>query len=263
MTITEIAAFLGALAWIPQILQWGFNYFTKPQIRVTPERSAQIGYTTYGPIFNVRLSIDVNKKDTMLDYIGIQLCHENKSSYEFEWVGMNEIFSEVITTGDNSPGVNQIVQKDVFPIAIKINQLSLAERFFRFQEISFIQSNRIKSNAIFKEIASAKLLKKEGKNTDFIIKDMDEYLSYFREKFIWKAGKYTVKFILRSPEKFKFINSNFELVLTQMDIDSLHSNLDEMKLFKENVLKEIEDPSLPKSTINWIWVNPEIHKIYC
>lgn len=37
MTIIEIAAFLGALAWIPQILQWGFNYFTKPQIRVTPE----------------------------------------------------------------------------------------------------------------------------------------------------------------------------------------------------------------------------------
>ncbi len=51
---------------------------------------------------------------------------------------MNEIFSEVITTGGNPPGANQIVQKDVFPIAIKISSLSLTERFFRFQEIEKI-----------------------------------------------------------------------------------------------------------------------------
>jgi hypothetical protein len=66
MESTDIAAYLGALAWLPQL----------PVIRIIPDRTAQIGHTIFGPIFNLRLSIDVNKKDTIVDFIGVQLRHK-------------------------------------------------------------------------------------------------------------------------------------------------------------------------------------------
>src|SRR4051812_38525799 len=101
MSTTDILAYIGALAWIPQIIQWAIIFFTKPLIRIIPDRTAQIGYTLYGPIFNLRVSIGVTRKDTVVYFIGVQLKHNDGSSYNFEWVGMNEVFSEVIYSGNN------------------------------------------------------------------------------------------------------------------------------------------------------------------
>ena len=62
MNSTEVAAYLGAMAWIPQILKWGYRSIIKPVITITPEKSVSIGFTVLGPIFNLRLSINVDRK---------------------------------------------------------------------------------------------------------------------------------------------------------------------------------------------------------
>lgn len=259
MGTTEILASLGALAWIPQLAQWGYNYFTKPTIRIIPDKTAQIGYTTFGPIFNLRLSIDVCYKDTILDFIGLQLIHEDGSCYNFEWVGMNEIFSEVITTDGSSPVANQIVQKDVTPIAIKLSTLSLSEKFFRFQQKEFISENRIKSDSFYKSLSTAKKMKLEGKNIDYVWKKLEDYQSFFNEKFIWKAGKYTVKFKISSPAKFNFIQIKTEFTLDQNQIDTLKLNLANYKFVKEN-LENLLENNEERNKIEWAWVSPEIRK---
>lgn len=168
MTSVEIVAYIGALAWLPQIINWAHQYYSKPQIRIIPDRNAQLGYTSFGPIFNIRVSIDVAKKDALLDYIGIVLKHDSGSSFEFEWTGMNQMFSEVISIGDFTSDNKQIVQRDMNPIAIKLSLLSLTDAFIRFQETKFIQDNRIHNDQLTSEIESAKILRKEHKNTDFI-----------------------------------------------------------------------------------------------
>jgi hypothetical protein len=105
LSTTDIVAYLGAAAWFPQIFNWVYIYFTKPVLTITPDKFASIGHTTFGPIFNLRLSINVDKKDTLIDFIGIELCHQNGSKHNFEWMGMTEFFSEV----KNNKGENQIV----------------------------------------------------------------------------------------------------------------------------------------------------------
>lgn len=260
METTDIAAYLGALAWLPQLFRWGYSYITKPVIRIIPDRTAQIGHTIFGPIFNLRLSIDVNRKDTIVDFIGVQLRHKDGGTYDFEWMGMNEIFSEVISPGVKSPETNQIVQKDVFPIAIKISSLSLVERFFRFQERGFISENRIKRDDLLKANNLAKKMKQQGKNVDSFWIDMEKYLTFLREQFIWKAGKYTIKFIIRSPAKFDSVQENAEFELTQEDIDTLNLNFSVMDLIKKNVENELENNGQQLEEINWVWINPEIQK---
>ncbi|HAT3892528.1 hypothetical protein SC404_14265 [Legionella pneumophila serogroup 1] len=253
MTSTEVVAYLGALAWAPQLMQWGYNFYTKPCIRVIPDRAAQVGYTIFGPIFNLRLSIDVSKKDTIIDFIGVQLKHESGASYDFEWMGMNEVFSEVITTGVNSNGGNQIVQKDVSPIAIKVSSISLVEKFFRFQEKKYIYENRIKSNALIQSHNMAIKMKKEGKNVDFIWRELEDYMSFLREKFIWQPGKYTMSFELRSPIKFNYTQGKYEFELTQADVETLNLNFSEMESIKYNMENEIENKQETMKEINWVW----------
>jgi hypothetical protein len=85
MSSTEIAAYLGAMAWIPQILKWGYTAVIKPAITISPEKSVSIGFTVFGPIFNLRLSINVDRKDTLIDFIGVKLVHEDGASHSFEW----------------------------------------------------------------------------------------------------------------------------------------------------------------------------------
>ena len=70
ISATDIVAYLGAAAWIPQIVKWLYNLYTRPIITITPEKSASVGYTMFGPIFNLRLSINVDKKGILSNSTG-------------------------------------------------------------------------------------------------------------------------------------------------------------------------------------------------
>jgi len=82
--------------------------------------------------------LNVDRKDTLIDFVGVELVHEDGSAHCFEWAGMSEFFSEV----KNNKGESNIVQRDIVPISIKLSTLSIVERFFRFQETSFIEENK-------------------------------------------------------------------------------------------------------------------------
>lgn len=230
---TDIVAYLGALAWAPQILKFGYSTIAKPKITITPEKNVSMGFTVLGPIFNLRLSINVDRKDTLIDYVGVKLEHEDGSAHNFEWAGMSEFFSEV----KNNKGESNIVQRDIVPISIKLSTLSIVERFFRFQESSFIEKNK---SELDKLMEHNQLLKKTSSNypEEFLkSKEFIEYLSFFKEHFWWKVGTYTVSFYVRSPMKVTMVTEVYEFRLTQNEIDSLESNLKEIKNPIENIIK--------------------------
>jgi hypothetical protein len=76
-------------------LKLGYKTLTKPVVTITPEKNVSIGFTVFGPIFNLRLSINVDRKDTLVDFIGVKVVHESGAAHCFEWAGMSEFFSEV------------------------------------------------------------------------------------------------------------------------------------------------------------------------
>lgn len=58
----EIAAYIGAAAWAPQIGSWMYGWLVKPRVQILPERMVEVGFTTLGPIFNIRLALSASKK---------------------------------------------------------------------------------------------------------------------------------------------------------------------------------------------------------
>jgi hypothetical protein len=178
--LTSIASFIGAAAWLPQIFTWIYRISTKPLITITPDKFVEVGYTAYGPILNVRLSINVEKKDALLNNICLILRHEDGAEYQFEWVGMTEVLSEI----KNNRGENQIVQQNSVPIQIKLSTLYLCEKFFNFHESRFLINKHSELNKL---TAHWQYLKKHDEtyyDKFFMSKKFENYLKFMREKFL-------------------------------------------------------------------------------
>ncbi|HQU09324.1 MAG TPA: hypothetical protein PLV25_05120, partial [Opitutales bacterium] len=103
----EIAAYIGAAAWLPQILAWIYRAVVKPKLRVVPNQMAEVGFTSFGPIFNVRIAFFVENRDLIIDGIDLVVRHEGGEERMFRWAGLGETFSEITDAAGNK----QIVSK--------------------------------------------------------------------------------------------------------------------------------------------------------
>lgn len=258
MNATEIAAYLGASAWVPQILGWLYKLFTRPLITITPDKSVQIGYTTFGPIFNLRLSINADRKDALIDFMAIELRHEDGSAHNFEWAGMYELFSEV----RSNKGESQTIHRDTTPITIKLSTLSPIINFFRFRETKFVESSNSVLDKLAEQLTYMQKADPDKFHEGFLqSKPVSDYLKFMRESFWWKAGNYTVTFNVRSPSKIKLISHSFQFHLSQDNIDSINNNVDEIKNALHYAINKPINPNLPSPTDPWIWLNPILKRV--
>lgn len=62
MSTGDIVAYIGAAAWLPHILHLVYRFITKPKLKVYFNNVAEISHTSYGPIFNIRMSLLSEKK---------------------------------------------------------------------------------------------------------------------------------------------------------------------------------------------------------
>ncbi|NIW14974.1 MAG: hypothetical protein GWN31_13825, partial [Candidatus Thorarchaeota archaeon] len=76
MSPAEIAAYIGAGAWLPHIASWIHRQFSVPVVKIIPDAQIELGYSSYGPIFNLNLALSTTRKDILIDKIGVNLRHE-------------------------------------------------------------------------------------------------------------------------------------------------------------------------------------------
>jgi hypothetical protein len=197
VTSTVIAAWLGAAAWLPPIIFLIYRSVIKPKVTIVPGKRVEIGYTTYGPIFNLRLAVSAARKEAIIDYVGASIQHEDRSSYEFEWEGMQETFSQI----KNQSGIIQSVERDYSPIALFLNRFGVIERFFRFQVSSFLFKAEELARSVRDHTEYLKKTKPDYHKELLDSRQVHDVLEYFNQYFFWKTGRYTVTFSIKSPGK--------------------------------------------------------------
>jgi hypothetical protein len=108
LTPAEIAAFIGAAAWLPQIGQWTYGWVAKPALRVSSGTKVELGYQIgYGPIVNMTLAISTSRKDAIIEKMVVEAKHEKGDTHTFTWVALNENFSDSEPAGETSASKNQ------------------------------------------------------------------------------------------------------------------------------------------------------------
>lgn len=254
MSPEEIAAYIGAAAWLPQIAAWVYRSSIMPKLRVIPNQFAEVGFTTLGPIFNVRMAFVVENRDLVIDGLNLTLRHEDGESRMLKWAGLGETFSEIT----DSAGNKQIVSKDQSPIAIKVIVQALLEKFVRFQEQRFHEADSITTRKLVAHFNFLKQKKPDGFVADVLASR--EYFSVVegRQKwFAWRPGRYDLTLHPTSPQKFKLIEPTFTFQLTAEDVEHLRRNLTVIETEIRNVVSSnlADHKPLP---VHWQWANVTI-----
>lgn len=257
MTPAEVAAYIGALAWLPQIFTWIYRAVVKPSIIIVPESYAEVGFTTYGPIFNLRLALTSDRKPAIIEAIELDLRHELGDTRTFRWAGMSETFSEV---RDERGNPQQTITRDQTPIALRLGTESLVEKFVRFQQPHYHEADR----PLFSKLVAFFNHLRRINDPDYVQKslasqELHDVVERRRSSFWWKQGRYDVTIRLRSPKPFGLPRSRFQFSMTQADIVKLEQNIDAVRFDLEQAIKS----NLPDHKIvplTWNWAGVEIIK---
>lgn len=255
-TPAEVAAYVGAAAWLPQIISFIYRAAIKPKVTIVPEKKVEIGYTSFGPIFNLRLAVSAARKDTIIDHVGVVIKHEGGSVHEFGWEGMKETFSEIKDLSGNT----QFVERDYSPIALVLNRLGVIERFFRFQAPSF----HAKLKSLLRTATDHQVYLKSTKSDyhDDLLnsKQLHDVMGFYREYFFWKAGHYTVEFSVKSPSKVELTKSSFAFELKSYEVEDLMKNMPVIKMETKNLIYKGTEGFEPEP-VNWQWVSTSLERV--
>jgi hypothetical protein len=202
------------------------------------------------------MAFSAEKKDLVIDGFELKLRHEDGDTRTLRWAGLAETFSEIT---DNA-GNRQVVGRDQVPIAMKVGTESLIEKFVRFQEPRYHETDR---PAISSLIAHFNFLKRTSPG-DYVPRTISskEFFSLVdtrQKSFWWKPGRYQITLSLTSPRRFKLMRSSFYFDLTTVDIDRLKENLSVLESELRNGISS-NLPAFKAEPINWNWANVDVHK---
>jgi hypothetical protein len=249
MTAAKFAAYLGAAAWIPQLARLLYWRFVRPVVSIVPEQSAEIGFTVYGPIFNIRMAFSVDRKSTVIDGFNLVLRHADGETRTLRWAGMSETFSEITDQAGN----RQTVSRDQSPVALKLGTEALTEKFVRFQEPRYHETVQL---ALSKLVSHFEFLKKRG--GDFVTatlasKEFHELLEARQNSFWWRAGRYDMNVRLSSLKPISITKADYSFELTSSQINQLQENVEKLKTQLENTIRS-NLPDFQMVPLNWTWV---------
>jgi len=243
-------AVFGAFAWTPHLIGLLRYWFVKSKVRIITQREVEIGFTTYGPILNLRLAFSVENKSIVISDLKIRLTHESGEERIFEWQGITQHMGKMTLPDAQA----MPFEKEQSVLAIKLNQTEIEERFVKFQEPTYLAAQR---KYIAGAVKKMSYLKSEGKyDAELFLREseMTELYSFNKHAFPWKSGIYKVAIEMQSPESYNLVDNIREFILTPLDIEKLEKN----KNFLEQDYKRMLFGNDEK--IVWQWCNPDLVK---
>jgi len=256
VSFTDLAAVVGALAWIPPIFVAVRAWVTRPQVRVITQPAPEIGFTTFGPILNLRIALTVTHKDIVITGIRLQVTHESGEESVFSWRGIVQRMGTM-----NYPQVGAVpFEKESSVLAMKISQKDVEERFIRFQNLEYLEQKAALDGTSRKRLAY--LRKSETFDGPSFLKsqEMTDLYYFIKQAFSWKPGGYRVKVLLESPDAFTVLDDEYAFTLLPLQVQDLSDNLDHIEqFFAYEVLLPKEGEQ--RAPIAWSWVYPDMQKI--
>lgn len=249
MKFIDIIAILGALAWLPQIISWAYNWIKKPKLSVYHDGEAEIGYIKNGNAFNLRFSFLARDKHALIDDIELVLTDKDGAHHTLKWMWYSETFYEL-----QGPAGNSIMAKQQNAIAINAFKDVLIEKFIGFQSISFIEARKQLAYRLTTFVEN----QKNNGDVDFdAVKRSYEYnelIRLYKKSLFWKAGEYSAIARIHIADTNETIEHSFKFRLSDLEIDTLNKN----KELTKSVIEHEFINTNQQLTGSWLWVKPTI-----
>ena len=255
MSFIDVAAIIGALAWIPPIFVAFRAWITKPTIRVFTQPSPEIGFTTSGPIVHVRLAFTVSHKDIVITAIRLSVTHESGEQAFFSWRGIVQRMGTM-----NYPEIGAVpFEKESGVLAMKVSMKDIEERFIRFQSLDYLQAKDDLDVIALKKLAYLRQSQLFDAPAFLKSSEMNDVYSYIRQSFSCKPGGYRLQVLLESPDAFTVLDDEYTFTLSPLQVGNLSDNLAQVEQdFANQVMPR--KPDEPLVQIVWNWMYPEMRK---
>lgn len=253
ISFIDLAAILGAAAWIPQLSK----LLVKPRLRFMPAPTVEIGYSYFGPIVNPTFSISSSRKDALVERLELLITHDSGAQCLFVW----QFTSEIPFQTESSSGEIQILKKEQTATALKIPQQILIDKKIGFQTPSFLRERvEIETKLQEKEEHLRKIALPNLPNSLFAEKEWTDIERFIKNNFFWRQGKYTIELRAYEGSRKSPYKDFFSFELSQVQIQILERNIDITIKSITNMykLKYFPTQQLPKMT--WNWVSPAIKR---
>lgn len=259
MTPADLAAYIGAAAWLPQIASWLYKSFAKPVLTTIPDARAEIGYTTLGPILNIRLAFAAEREDIIINDLRLDLTHEDGEKRTLRWVGIQEELGET----RDALGVKQgaLIKQQERPIALKIGTVALIERYVRFQEPRYHEADVARMKALVEHFD---FLKAQG--GDFVpavlrSRELHTVIETRSNHFWWKPGRYQVTFQpISSNGAVRIKNQNYSFVLGRPGAERLRKNIPTLRTELEQTVNS-NLPDFKPTELVWEWAYEDLTRL--
>lgn len=248
----EWVAIVGAAAWIPQVLGWVVRKLAVPSLRLVPSNAPEIGYTSFGPIFNLTCAISAEKKDAIIERITCTLKHERGQTLSLRWTTLNETFSQV--TGPQ--GMSE-VSKSQSAIALKVGTLVLAEKRIGFNDLMFQQEVQKSASVVFEKLVFLRTNgTAEPERVTLASREFADLIALWDRHFPWQEGRYTAHTVINVVGVKKATVRVLHFTLSRSEIRSLRGNLAEIGRFQTDLIRTPAQPP----TYAWNWVYPSFEE---
>jgi len=252
----QIAAFVGAAAWLPQLFRWGYGYFSRPKVVLIPNSTVEIGYTAFGPIFNIKLALSGALRDVLLEEFTVEIKHENGETRTLHWRGTQEVLNQI----RDASGIRETVEREGSAIAVKVTPDMLVDRVFRMQDTRFQEQYRTLLEDLSSQVSFQKS-QGDGARARVEASDvLDKCIRYYRANFSWRPGRYQARFHCKSiNEPIRLETSDCNFLLSQADVDVIRENTN---LLRDHFLwVHFRNETIPpQPEIQFAWIYPQISR---
>jgi hypothetical protein len=212
MSPADLAAYIGAAAWLPQIASWLYKSAAKPKLSVSPASTVDLSYDDSGPVVTLGFSISSERHDAIVESVGVHLRHEQGEERSLSWVEAGDLSAQRLA-----------------PVtAIKVSTGALTDRRIVFRDVKFGKDIRKRRDDLIGQLNFLAATDIDPLPTVLKSKEAHEARQQFNQNWYWKPGVYRLEINLRS--KFGMHSEAFQVTLSQADSDFLKQNCD---LFSE------------------------------
>ena len=250
MKLIDIIAILGALAWLPQIFSWIYNWLKKPKISIYHDGEAEVGYIKNGNAFNLRFSFLARDKHALIDDIELHLTDKDGARHILKWMWYSETFYEL-----QGPAGNSTMAKQQNAIAINAFRDVLIEKFIGFQSVAFLEKRKLLAYKLTTLVENQKI---NGAVDMEAVKRSHEYnelIRLYKNSLLWKVGEYSAIAKIHIADTNETIEHTLSFRLSELEIDTLNKNIE----FAKSVVDcEFIDTSQQLAG-TWLWAKPTIN----
>jgi len=216
-TITEIAAYLGAAAWVVPIVQKLIDFSRRAILTLHPHEEIRFTFSNVGPSISIDLALVCQNKDILIDKMELVIAYEDKSEHYFRWVLQEEQQGAI----DIPEHGSMLIRRTKKAIAIFLERDSLQERTIQFHDDKFIAEYR-KALDPLNDLANQ--IFANGQPADIIAqsREMARMKRLYHNFNYWKAGTYTLNLHVYFGKRLVKWDSTIRL--SEADVDRLKQN---------------------------------------